>query len=116
MALPEGIDIEIRNCNPQIGHRSSSWFPPDIQYVTQQIDKLKPDIILACGSNAKKAISNITVGVPVIYMPHPAYRALKRETVNNVKEQISEIIRNIECNHGGLTVYDIKLVKSGFEN
>jgi hypothetical protein len=89
-AIPDSISTRIINANPNIGDTSGSFFPPNGEYVKRNIDKIKPDIILACGVSAKKAIDSINVDVPVIKMPHPAYRALTNKTLDEVKENIQE--------------------------
>lgn len=88
-AIPLGCDVEIINASPKVGDVADSNFAPDFNYVTQQVRRIKPDIILACGVNAKKVVDTLDVDVPIIKMPHPAYRALKNETLDNVRKEIA---------------------------
>lgn len=87
-AIPDGLDISIINASPKVGKKSSSNFRPDSVYVGKKVEELVPDIILACGVNAKKVIDSVDVNVPVIKMPHPAYRALTNKKLEEVKEMI----------------------------
>jgi len=87
-AIPDNVDIHIINSNPSIGNNADSYFKPDNKHVSKRINEINPDIILACGNSAKQAIDSIEVGVPVIKMPHPAYRALKNRTLYYVKGRI----------------------------
>ena len=87
-AIPENINTRIINASPLVGKKSSANFKPDREYVKRMCKEIDPDIILACGVNAKKAVEGLELTVPVIKMPHPAYRALKNETLDEVKEKI----------------------------
>jgi hypothetical protein len=87
-AIPDNVSIHIINANPSIGTTADSFYPPNSDHISRRISRIKPDIILACGVSAKKGIDSINVNVPVIKMPHPAYRALTNKTLDDVKEQI----------------------------
>ena len=87
-AIPEDINIRIINSSPLVGRESSANFKPDRDYVEKMYREIGPDIILACGVNAKKVIDSIDVDVPVIKMTHLAYRALTNKTLEEVKEMI----------------------------
>ena len=87
-AIPSTVSARIINASPNIGGNSDSFFQPDSEYISRKLVEIKPDIILACGVAAKKGIDSIDVDVPVIKMPHPAYRALTNKTLDDVKELI----------------------------
>lgn len=87
-AIPENISVRIINASPLVGRMSSANFKPDREYVEKMYKEIKPDVILACGVNARKVIDSIDVDVPVIKMPHPAYRALTNKKLDEVKERI----------------------------
>jgi hypothetical protein len=87
-AIPEGVETHIINSSPKIGSEASSNFRPDKSYVSRRYREINPDIILACGRNAEMVVDSIEVSVPVIKMPHPAYRALKNRTLYYVKGRI----------------------------
>lgn len=80
--IPHGkFKVYFTNANPSIGKTSSSNFPPIISHLQKRINKVCPDIILACGKNAYNAV--ISIGGAIIVMPikHPAHRLFpKKET------------------------------------
>ena len=90
-AIPESVNVSIINASPNVGIDADSYFHPERSYVLGKFREIKPDIILACGVNAKKVIDSIDVSVPVIKMPHPAYRALTNKTLDDVKEMIEDV-------------------------
>jgi len=89
-ALPDNVNIHIINANPDVGITATSNFPPDPAYVMSKIKELKPDVILACGHNAKEAIRDIDM--PFVTMPHPAYRALTNQTLYDTKEKLNALL------------------------
>ena len=91
-AIPENASIRIINASPLVGREVSSNFEPDIEYIEKSLTKIKPCVILACGVNARKGIRQVDTAIPVIEMPHPAYRALTNKEVDRVCKQIEEQI------------------------
>ena len=91
-AIPEGVAIYIRNASPLVGDVSSANFPPDKDYVQNEIAAIAPHVILACGVNAKKVIAEIKPVVPVVTMPHPAYRALSKSMTAEAKQKIEQAL------------------------
>ena len=90
-AIPENISVRIINASPLVGKKAASNLKPDGNYVGKMYEEIKPDVILACGVNARKAVQGLNADVPTIYMPHPAYRALRNETLEEVKQQIQDV-------------------------
>jgi ABC-type Fe3+-hydroxamate transport system substrate-binding protein len=84
-ALPETAEISIINSNPQVGEKADSYFKPDYEYVKNKFDELKPDVILACGTNGKKILETLEFNIPAIHMPHPAYRALTNKLLDEIR-------------------------------
>ena len=89
-AIPTNVSTTIINANPNIGDCADSNFKPDTAHVEKRMKAIKPDIILACGVNARQAMSEIETDIPVLTMPHPAYRALTNATIYGIMEQIEE--------------------------
>jgi len=87
-AIPANVSTTIINASPNIGDTADSNFKPNVSHVMKRMKEIKPDIILACGVNARKAIRQIETKIPVLEMPHPAYRALTNETVYDIMERI----------------------------
>lgn len=91
-AIPAGFTINIINSSPRIGTNADSYFREDDTYVSRKIQEIKPEVILACGVNAKKVIDKIKPSVPVVTMPHPAYRALTNKTLYDIKETLENLL------------------------
>jgi hypothetical protein len=91
-AIPDRCNPFIINASPKIGKEAGSNFKPESSYVFKKIQEIKPKVILACGVNARKAIKSLELDVPVLFMPHPAYRALTNETLYGIKEKIEELL------------------------
>lgn len=90
-AIPDNVSTTIINASPNIGDNADSNFKPDSTHVRKRMRSIKPDIILACGVNAKKVMSEIETDIPVLKMPHPAYRALTNKTLYGIMEEIKEL-------------------------
>jgi hypothetical protein len=93
-AIPKGVSIRIINASPLVGRKAGSNFKPDIEYIEKSLTEIQPCVILACGVNARKGIRQVDTDIPVIEMPHPAYRALTNKTVDGVRQQIEERIND----------------------
>jgi hypothetical protein len=91
-ALPDDVTVKIRNCSPLVGRTSDSFFAPDIDYVREQILDVQPDVILACGKSAHYTCEQIVPGVPVVKMPHPAFRALSKRATKSTKELLLGVL------------------------
>lgn len=90
-ALPEGYTVKIINSNPAVGDTADSCFPPQPEYVLDWVNKIRPDAILACGKVAEKTIKQLTIDIPIVYMPHPAYRALSKQITSTAKRKLEEL-------------------------
>lgn len=88
-AIPDGTIFEIRNCSPKIGIKSDSYFKADLEYIKEQINTIKPTLILACGKSARKAFEKLPLDIPIVYMPHPTYRALSKKITGDVRDTIA---------------------------
>lgn len=91
-AIPEGVEVKIRNASPLIGRTSDSNFPPSVSYVDDQIKRIHPHIILACGKNANEAIDQLDPDCHVVRMPHPASRTLSNKMLANVKRRLKRLL------------------------
>jgi hypothetical protein len=91
--MPPGAKVEIVNASPLVGDRADSCFAPDWQYVDSVIRKTKPTVILACGKMAQKAMASIDTSIPVIEMPHPAYRLLSKKMTRSYRRRVEEALR-----------------------
>jgi len=89
--LPKGVNCKIINSNPSIGSNADSCFVPDTAYVEKKVAEIKPHVILACGQNAKKVV-NTTMANVIVYMPHPAYRALSKRFTRTIKGVLETLL------------------------
>ena len=72
------------NASPQIGSHASSCFPPDPEHIKSVLDKHEPDVVLAFGRVAEKALRSIGGDFKLISGPHPAARG-------------ADVISRLEC-------------------
>ena len=86
--IPDGATVTIRNCTPEIGKTADSNLPPDIDYMLNEIDKISPDVVLACGKNARVLEGKHS---PVIFAPHPAWRQLSEDTITKIRNSLQDI-------------------------
>jgi hypothetical protein len=91
-ALPTNCMVEIINSNPAIGNNPDSCFKPAPEYVKDWIAKIKPDVILVCGKVAKKTMQLLTIDIPTVYMPHPAYRALSKQMTSSTRNSLLSLL------------------------
>lgn len=84
--IPEGYEYNVINSSPNIGNNSSSIYIADPQYIKTLVNKIKPDIIIACGRIAQDGCTEL--GLQYISAPHPAWRCLSKEITNNIKTKI----------------------------
>jgi hypothetical protein len=89
--LPENKEIGIANASLKIGNTPDSYFPPDELHMQECINAYKPDVILACGKAAKNGISKLNLNIPIVYSPHPAYRALSKKITQEIKLELESI-------------------------
>lgn len=69
-------DIHWENSSREIGGKSSSSFPADLEHMKAVIDDQKPDVILCFGKIAEKGLRQLDVAphIGVLYSVHPASR------------------------------------------
>lgn len=70
-------EIIWEECSTEIGGKSSTAFPPDLNHMRAAIAKHAPRVVLVFGSLAQGATSTIFrefPGLQFIYGPHPASR------------------------------------------
>lgn len=95
--IPEGVKLHVANCSPRVGSSPSAAFPPDVEYITAEVERIGPDAILGCGKLAQRGLD--AAGYKYIPAPHPAYRALSKATVAAIKLTIWDEGEGIR--HGG---------------
>lgn len=54
--IPDCCIIHIINSSNHIGKVSKACFPPDINYIREEVKEINPDVILACGKVAQQGL------------------------------------------------------------
>ena len=91
--LPDDCDVRITNANPKLADSVSDCLPPDIAHLKRTATRVKPDVVLACGKMACQGISQLETQIRVVEMPHPAYRALSKETTKQIRAKLDAAVR-----------------------
>ena len=86
------LDVEIRNATPKIGDMASSFIKADLCYLQEEINKIQPKVILACGSSAQSAVDNINTNAKIIKAPHPAWRQLSKLRTAEIKRAVEMLL------------------------
>ncbi len=91
--IPEDTEYVIVNSSPIIGDNPDSCFAADPKYLINAINHFEPKLIVCCGKIAQKGITNLSfILTPILFMPHPAYRALSKETTSDIKRKIELLL------------------------
>lgn len=95
-ALPQDtFKIRVCNANPRLGDHSGASFPADLSHLHRTIRRVKPDLILACGSISQSALKELRPAVSVVAMPHPTYRGLSKEKTRRVRAQLKKLANGL---------------------
>lgn len=81
--IPDEEEYAVINSSPRIGDNADSCFVGDSAYVLEWVEKLSPDVICACGKVAQDTCNKAKL--LFISLPHPAWRALSKETTRFIK-------------------------------
>lgn len=76
LAVLDGLDVWFDNTTPVVGDCPSSVVRPDLGHIRGVLRSQSPDFVLACGSQAGRCLLEVGVGVPLLIVPHPAYRVV----------------------------------------
>jgi hypothetical protein len=66
---------ECENTTPHVGPTPDSVIPPDRAHILDILATRKPDVVIACGKQAERALAQLWPG-PMLAVPHPAHRLL----------------------------------------
>jgi hypothetical protein len=70
----ERDDVHFDNTTPEVGIGSGSKLKPDLAYIKQQLETVKPRVVVACGRQAQDAIHRDLWRGSLLSLPHPAFR------------------------------------------
>lgn len=66
------------NTTPIVGAKPSSVVKPNHTYIERILELEKPQVVVACGLQAEKALRELWKG-PLLCVPHPTHRVLTNE-------------------------------------
>jgi len=84
--IPAGAEFKVINASDNIGTHSSSSFKADLNHMTKLINKIKPDIICACGKIAQDGCREL--GFDFVSAPHPAWRQLSKKITRDIRRKL----------------------------
>jgi aspartate/glutamate racemase len=89
MVTPLGLQMLTRHSKTTM-HNAH----PNYSYVRRRIRNYRPELILACGNTAHKAVTSIDAAAyaPVLYMPHPTWRLLGNYGLKIIRREIENIL------------------------
>ena len=90
--IPTGCDYYVINSTPEVGLGSSSLLKPQPDYILDWIDKVKPDVICACGKVAQNVCKEL--GINYVSAPHPAWRQLSKADTSKIRNVIMSENKN----------------------
>ncbi len=67
------------NTTPLVGDSPSSIIEADESHIKSVLDMQKPDAVILCGKQADKAVSSFLGDMPVLVIPHPAFRVVTND-------------------------------------
>lgn len=90
--LPDSDDLVVTviNSTGEIGTRPQAVLPADLTHISNWLREVMPDLVITCGKIAHGALSKI--GVAHIAVPHPAWRRLSNEQVENIRADLEHIV------------------------
>lgn len=88
-------DIYVDETTPIVGAKPNSVVPPDFKHMRRVVEENKPDLVVACGKQAQKAVRVIWTGF-ILDLPHPAYRQTSNKDFANAALLMNERFSN-EC-------------------
>jgi len=91
--IPFGCDIVFGNATNQIGDNSKSFYPFNREHCDVMFRQQRPDVILFCGNEAKKAVTIAReLEIPYLSMTHPAARGVTSKYLREQKKLFMMVI------------------------
>ena len=81
--------IHYDNTTPIVGGTPNSIVPADEAHIHRVLREVKPHYVVTLGCQAAEAVTEIAGRIPVLQLPHPAYRLV----TNELYEQAGSMIR-----------------------
>ena len=90
--IPDGCYYFVINSTPEVGENVDSMLSPNLDYIISWINKIKPDVIVACGKVAQRACNKLLLDF--ISAPHPAWRQLSRNKTEEIRSLIFSRVKD----------------------
>ena len=97
MKLLAGIpddEVWVDNANPICTPKPSGMLKPDIEHVSRVLAAQCASGVVACGSQAHKAIDKVRWMDSLVVTPHPAYRLFSNDWAYRCNECIRDLHRH----------------------
>ncbi len=86
--------IYFDNTTPIVGETPDSVVPADLDHITSLLNVIKPIAIVTFGRFAERAILELEIDIPVLFLPHPACRVVTNECF---KEAAKLLTKGLLC-------------------
>jgi hypothetical protein len=83
------------NTTPIVGATSNSVVPPDARHIQCVLSNQYPDIVIAFGKQAAKALRSLCT-CPLLILPHPAYRVLTNRLYEDAARHLKRNFPRLE--------------------
>lgn len=97
------------NTTPICGDEPNSVVPPDVEHIRRVVDSVNPSAIVLMGKQALKSVRPICEDIPLLAIPHPAFRLLKNELYIRAGELLRDGFEGeIELRQGRESVLELQ--------
>jgi len=86
--IPDDMEVCVINASPQTGNHANATFPADPAHIKRWYYRIKPDVILACGTVAHAGL--VDAKLEHIYAPHPTWRQLSKKQTAEIREKLND--------------------------
>lgn len=88
--------MHFSNTTPVVTPTASGRAKPDDEHIKELLRRIEPyDIVIICGEQALKAMSNHRINKHTIIMKHPASRNLSNVEIAEIRDDYNEIANKI---------------------
>lgn len=82
--------IHFNNTTPAVGDNPDSILPPDLDHMRDVISRIRPSMIISCGSQAFASVMSLSLDKPVLAIPHPAFRVVTNQLFVTAAKTIND--------------------------
>jgi len=97
--LMDDLDC-VENTTPIVGASASSVVPPDEVHIRKVLERRSPDVVVACGQQAERALLSLWKG-SLLALPHPASRLVTNELYTQARQLLNGTFRH-RCQRLGM--------------